>query len=120
VEVRRMDQIIRPIKVTFESFKSYKKAAEKCNLSVNGWAYSALEAVTGGDVYEGFSVVKKKSCKRSELGKRSMSQSLVFHASDFAKFEKCALEANMKVGEWMRVILDHYAGVSNIQKHVRE
>jgi predicted HicB family RNase H-like nuclease len=107
------------IKVTPESLGCYKKAAERCRLSVNGWVKSSLNSASGGSIERSFKTVKKKKFKhRKKVEVRSQSQNVVFASEDFEKYEKKALEANMSVYEWIRIVLDHSAGISNIQRHI--
>jgi len=116
-----MDQVFRTIKVTPESLEAYRNAAEKSGLSVNGWVKSVLNSIAGGTIEKSYKVVKRKSYKhRKKLEIRSGSQSVVFNSEDFEKYEKKALEVNMGVFEWIRMLLDHASGVSNIKKHVRD
>lgn len=114
-----MDQVFRTIKVTPESLEAYKKAAKRSRLSVNGWVKSVLNSTAGGSVEPTYKIALRKTFRhRTKLELRSASQSVVFPAEDFERYEKKALEANMGVFEWIRLILDHASGISNIRKHV--
>lgn len=114
-----MSQVFRTIKVTPESLEAYRNAAEKSGLYVNGWIKSVLNSVAGGTVEKGVKIYKRKIYKhRTENQLRSANQSVVFPTEDFERYEAKSREANMTVFEWIRLILDHAAGVSNIKKHI--
>lgn len=116
-----MDQTYRTIKVTPESLEAYRKAADQSGLYVNGWIKSVLNLVAGGSVEKSVKIYKRKIFKhREKLELRSVGQSVVFPTEDWERYEAKAREANMTVFEWIRLLLDHAAGVSNIKKHVRD